>query len=96
VGEMTDDDIELGHDACPQCQHHTYFRRCNCEEGYSDHDCGDDCCLCFLPEPNVRCSECGGHGAHNWCPNCGWDLLLKRYINGRDERPESPFPLKHE
>jgi hypothetical protein len=31
-------------------------------EGYTDHDCGEDCCCCLNPEPNVRCDECDGKG----------------------------------
>ncbi len=31
-------------------------------EGYSDHDCGEDCCVCLHPENNVPCDVCGGDG----------------------------------
>ena len=30
--------------------------------GYSDHDCGEDCCACLEPEDNVVCNWCGGKG----------------------------------
>lgn len=30
--------------------------------GYSHHDCGEDCCACLDPEPNVPCDVCGGKG----------------------------------
>lgn len=30
--------------------------------GVSGHDCGDDTCLCFAPEDNIVCDECGGKG----------------------------------
>lgn len=31
-------------------------------EGYSHHDCGEDCCACLYPEDNVRCDICEGKG----------------------------------
>jgi len=32
-------------------------------EGLSgDHECGEDCCACRYPEPNVRCDICEGKG----------------------------------
>ena len=31
-------------------------------EGYSGHDCGEDCCCCADPEPNVVCHVCNGKG----------------------------------
>lgn len=34
-------------------------------EGYSYHDCGEDCCCCLNPEDNVICDICDGAG--------GWD-----------------------
>jgi hypothetical protein len=77
---IDDDEIEFSHEACPKCHGHTYSRQCHCDEGLSYHDCGDDCCVCVDPEPNVRCDECGGHGYQNWCPKCGYDLLLGRYF----------------
>ena len=79
-----DDSFEISDEHCPMCQHFTYRRECGCDEGYSDHDCGEDCCVCFDPEPNICCDECIGHGYHHWCPGCGWDLLLKRHIAGRE------------
>jgi len=35
----------------------------NCgDEGYSHHDCGEDCCCCLWPEDNVVCDICNGKG----------------------------------
>ena len=86
---MIDDDVSIHDDPCPKCGHeHTYDRHCSaldCEDGYY-HDCMEDCCCCLDPEPNRPCDECEGHGWHHWCPNCGWDLLQNRYINGIDQR----------
>jgi hypothetical protein len=31
-------------------------------EGFSDHDCGEDCCCCAFPEDNVVCDICEGEG----------------------------------
>lgn len=31
-------------------------------EGYSHHDCGEDCCCCLNPEDNVVCDICEGKG----------------------------------
>jgi hypothetical protein len=31
-------------------------------EGYTSHDCGEDCCCCEFPEDNVICEACGGKG----------------------------------
>lgn len=80
------DEIELSENLCPNCGHETYEWRCECEDGYSYHDCGEDCCACLHPEANVRCDECGGKGWHNWCRRCAWDLVEKRFLNGHDER----------
>lgn len=34
----------------------------NCEDGYSGHDCGEDCCPCLDPEENMVCQVCEGRG----------------------------------
>jgi hypothetical protein len=35
----------------------------NCEDGLTgDIDCGEDCCACLNPEPDVICDVCGGIG----------------------------------
>lgn len=81
------DSVELSDKSCPKCgAYPTHRRDCGCYDGYSHHDCGEDCCCCLDPEPNVVCDECDGNGCLNWCPKCGWDLLQNRFINGRDER----------
>lgn len=82
-----DDDIEYAETECPKCgSWEVYQRDCQyCEEGYSDHDCGDDCCCCLEPENNVVCDMCEGRGYHKWCRNCGWDLLEKRFLSKKYE-----------
>jgi hypothetical protein len=39
-------------------------------EGYSHHDCGEDCCCCLYPEDNVVCDICHGKGAYKVCSTC--------------------------
>ena len=39
----------------------------DCEDGYSHHDCGEDCCCCLHPEPNVVCDICDGKGGWYEC-----------------------------
>ena len=55
---------------CPFCGSAMEWEDCwNCDDGYTDHDCGEDCCCCADPEPNVRCDVCGGHGGYLQCVN---------------------------
>ena len=50
---------------CARCGSSCDRQDCyNCEEGFSHHDCGEDCCCCLYPEPNVVCDVCQGY--------CGW------------------------
>lgn len=79
-------EIELSDEVCPNCGHEAYERRCDCEDGYIGHDCGDDCCVCLYPKLNVRCGECRGKQVLVWCRRCAWDLNEKRFLNGHDER----------
>ena len=39
-------------------------------EGFSHHDCGEDCCACLYPEDNVRCDICYGKGGYRVCLTC--------------------------
>lgn len=62
---VTQEDIDC---QCARCGSSCDYERCwNCEDGYSDHDCGEDCCMCRHPEPNVRCDICDGRGGWNNC-----------------------------
>jgi hypothetical protein len=38
-----------------------------CEDGLAGHDCGEDCCCCEFPEPNLRCQFCNGRGYFLMC-----------------------------
>lgn len=53
---------------CARCGSSASFASCpNCEHGLSGHDCGEDCCACVHPEPNVPCDYCGGSGGAWHC-----------------------------
>lgn len=53
------------------CGTELQWRDCyNCEDGFSDHDCGEDCCCCLHPENNVPCDICEGEGGWMGCPIC--------------------------
>lgn len=71
-----DFDINYGHPVldkkCPRCgEESIWWIDCpNCGgSGFSSHDCGEDCCVCIDPEPNVVCDWCGGKGGHEVCIN---------------------------
>jgi len=54
-----------------KCGNDMEWRDCwNCEDGYSGHDCGEDCCCCLEPEDNVECDICDGEGGWLACPIC--------------------------
>ena len=56
---------------CEKCGWELSWRECwNCEEGFSYHDCGEDCCCCLNPENNVRCDICYGKGGWMMCDMC--------------------------
>lgn len=59
---------------CARCGSSCDYEHCGqCEDGFSDHDCGDDCCCCLYPEPNVVCDLCDGYGGwHNCLPSPEW------------------------
>lgn len=70
-------------EACKRCKCcSTDWQDCyNCEDGFSDHDCGEDCCCCLDPVDNVRCDICGGKG--------GWAGCLGRCnAEGKHEQKE--------
>jgi hypothetical protein len=53
---------------CARCGSSCDYQRCDeCEDGYSGHDCGEDCCCCACPEDNVVCDLCDGHGGWHRC-----------------------------
>lgn len=72
VALTTDLDTEAPIDECEKCHAEKEWKECyNCDEdGFSDHDCGEDCCCCLHPEPNVVCDICEGHGGWYVCYAC--------------------------
>ena len=76
---------------CARCGSSCEWVRCdNCEDGYDDHDCGEDCCCCAYPEPNVVCDICRGR--------CGWYRCLSSKewceanpLPGREQTPRHTF-----
>src|ERR1041385_316790 len=62
------DDASEEECCCARCGSDVTFEDCyNCEDGYSYHDCGEDCCCCIDPEPNVLCDICRGRGGWSVC-----------------------------
>lgn len=59
------------HNVCEKCGAAKEWRECyNCEDGFSHHDCGEDCCCCLDPEDNVTCDICEGEGGWFQCRRC--------------------------
>jgi hypothetical protein len=57
-----------GEAQCARCGSSVEWLNCwNCVEGYTHHDCGEDCCCCVNPEDNVVCDECRGAGGEMHC-----------------------------
>ena len=83
---------EYDDDSCPKCGNFVNQRRCwvvGCDGGRIDlHEFDDP--LLHNPGETEQCDECNGHGRHEWCSVCGWDLLEKRYVNQRAEAAAQP------
>lgn len=60
---------------CARCGSSAVTVSCeNCEDGFDGHECGEDCCMCAYPEPNVPCQYCYGYehwyvcaSSPEWC-----------------------------
>lgn len=60
---------------CARCGSLAVWMECFfCEDGFSEHDCGEDTCCCAEPEPNVACDICDGFegwwacgSSEDWC-----------------------------
>lgn len=77
--------------ACARCGSSCDRTHCpDCEDGLSHHDCGEDCCCCLNPEPNMTCDTCRGAGgwwtclsSDEWCkahPLPGREAVERRQI----------------
>jgi hypothetical protein len=60
---------------CATCGTEREWRQCyNCEDGFDDHDCGEDTCCCLNPQLNTRCNICEGKGGWLQCWQCApWE-----------------------
>ena len=72
---------------CPNCGSDLEWADCDCEEGYSHHDCGDDTCCCLNPEPNVVCNICLGDGGWYVCHGCDIDAFFADKIPSEMKKP---------
>jgi hypothetical protein len=53
---------------CARCGSSVDSQHCEqCDDGFSGHDCGEDCCCCAQPEDNVPCDYCDGAGVWYTC-----------------------------
>lgn len=66
---------------CKKCGSSLVWDECHeCGgEEFSHHDCGDDTCYCFNPEPNVTCESCDGTGGHYRCYACEGKAMEELY-----------------
>lgn len=64
---------------CPHCGADVTWVQCEqCDPdypGFSHHDCGEDCCCCLDPVPNVPCDVCDGKG--------GWWVCLSKCYDAK-------------
>lgn len=69
IKEMRMEDPEDDGGICPRCNccSQVWTECYNCEDGFSDHDCGEDCCCCVDPYPNITCDICEGKGGWYVC-----------------------------
>ena len=70
---------------CARCGSSCDWTECpDCAgEGYSHHDCMDDCCACLHPENNVPCSACYGFGGWYSCLSSS-EFCLANPLPGRE------------
>ena len=74
---------------CARCGSSLTFEQCeNCEDGYSHHDCGEDCCVCADPYPNVPCDVCEGRGSWPVCLSSA-EWCEAHPMPGREKIPRS-------
>lgn len=74
---------------CAACDCEAEVETCeHCEDGMSYHDCGEDCCCCADPWPNVPCDMCNGRGFLYYCdnPDCPVHFLERRKPSPNKER----------
>jgi hypothetical protein len=52
---------------CARCGSSVDCAKCDCDDGFTGHECGEDTCCCLDPEPNVVCQMCWGAGVWHRC-----------------------------
>lgn len=66
---------------CKKHMTEKFWHECeNCEDGYSHHDCGEDCCCCLYPENNVICDICEGKRGWYMCSVCAEEAGFHDYV----------------
>lgn len=75
---------------CGRCGSSITFEDCpNCGgEGYTSHDCGEDCRCCEYPEDNVVCDICRGSGSFPLCLSSK-EWCEAHPMKGRENIPRS-------
>lgn len=69
---------------CARCGSSLSREQCDCNEGFSHHDCGEDTCCCLDPEDNVPCEMCGGEGGWWQCLS-GYEHCQANPMPGRED-----------
>ncbi len=90
------EDINPSDDGCPKCGNGMVTRTCGqCGgEGYTEPgELYEMDPLWYDVDDVEPCTECRGHGHHEWCQRCGWDVHLNGFLNGE---PAIPLPPKCE
>lgn len=69
-------DWEYSDESCPKCASQLAWQRCNhCDAGVWEDDDGING-IEYIP-----CDNCNGRGRHEWCRECGWDEVEKRFLS---------------
>ena len=84
IGPTPPEDGQDYEPRCARCGRDVDREHCDhCEDGYSDHECGEDTCCCLRPELNVPCEICEGKGGWWRCMQSG-DWCEAHPLPGRD------------
>lgn len=86
IGEHPNDGREYDCQ-CARCGSSMEWDECEMcgGEGMDDHDCGEDCCACADPEPNVPCQWCDGQGGRLCCLS-GFEWCEANPLPGREDK----------
>lgn len=84
IGERPPSDGREWEPQCARCGSSACHEPCDCDDGYDEHDCGEDSCCCAFPEPNVICDRCHGYGGWYRCMSSR-DFCMANPLPGREE-----------